>query len=718
MTLPAAMPDHDDTTSRNASAALDSGCDASGRPLVHESDILATLPDRLALVDRGCRLLMANPAFFKCIGGEPSACIGRSFMSLCRESALTTLVYRHLGTCLDQGRTVVEDWIETTDTSERREHEVRLLPCRNKQGFVTGIVIEARDVTDQRDIERRLLQSAAVYAATSEGVLITDPAGIVVAVNAAFTQITGYVESEILGHKPSLLNAQWHSRSFFVRLWRRLLRQGSWQGEIWNRRKNGEIYRQRLTIRRVLDHRGRLINFVGLFAERGAPTGTLRLTEHLMHYDALTKLPNHLLLKSRLDHAIEIGRRKASAIALFIIDLDYFSHINSSLGYQIGDDLLRAIGLKLREAIHPSDTLARLRADQFALLFEEIEDVGEVALIANRLKALMAEPIWIRGHQLHVNLSIGIAVSTELREDHRALMANAESALRQVKRQGRNGFMILSSAPDQAAREHQRWLDRLRLALGASELQLHYRPGLDMSTETCDWIVVAVQWEPLELGVMTQERLFSLAEETGLILELGDWMLERACRQIQDWSDRGLKMPKLVVEIHEAQLTHGDLARTLARCLDDYPAAALRLELEFSERLLVKHSEQIAEVFQGLNELGVGICLSEVGIGWTAPALLQRLPIRALKIHASFIEALPNAHHELAVVEALIAMVQALGLEIRADGVRTKEQQYQLLSLGCLKAQGDLFGTLSSAAQFESQLNPQPELKRPAPQRN
>ncbi|BCU07644.1 hypothetical protein Atep_23210 [Allochromatium tepidum] len=708
------MPDHDEHHARNDTVDLDVWR-GSEHSMALYADIFAALPDPIALVDRGCRLLAANPAFLAAIALEPGASTGRPFMELCGASALTTLVYRHLGTCLDQEQAIVEDWLETTDSGIRREHEVRLRPCRDAQGGVGGIVIELRDVTAIREAERRLLQSAAVYAATSEGVLITDPEGIVVAVNAAFTQITGYSEAEILGRKPSLLNAQWHSRGFFVSLWRRLLRQGSWQGEIWNRRKNGEIYRQRLTIRRVLDPRGKPVNFVGLFAERTASSSTPRLAEHLIHYDALTKLPNRLLFESRLDHAIELGRRKESPLALFIVDLDHFSHINASLGYQIGDDLLRAIGLRLRETIRPSDTLARLRADQFALLFEEIDETEEVVLIANRLKMLMSAPVWIRGHQLHVNLSIGIAVSTELREDRRALMANAESALRQVKRQGRNGFKILASAPDQVAREHQRLLDRLRAALGTPELQLHYRPGMDMSTETFDSVTVSIHWESPELGVITQERLLPLAEESGLILELGDWMLTQACRQLQDWIDRRLKIKRLVVEIGEVQLTRGDLARTLAQRLEDYPAAATRLDLEFSERLLVKHREQIAEVFQGLNELGVGICLGEVGIGWTAPAVLQRLPIRTLKIHSSFIEALPDAHHELAVVEALIAMAQALGLEIRADGVRTKEQQYQLLSIGCLKAQGDLFGEPLSAAQFESWLDPQPVPKKPAP---
>ncbi|MBK1716809.1 EAL and GGDEF domain-containing protein [Thiocystis violacea] len=686
--------------------------------LARYADIVSASTDRIAYVDRGCRILAANAAFLQALDRGGDNVIDQPFMNVCGECELTTLLYRNLGCCLDQARVLVEDIRETSATGDPLDLEVRLFPSRDESGRVTGIVINIRDVTALRDAERRLLQSAAVYGATSEGVLITDASGDIVAVNAAFTQITGYSESEVLGQKPSLLNSQWHSRSFFVGMWRRLLRRGAWQGEVWNRRKDGEVYRQKLTIRRVLDSRGRLLNFVGVFAERGTASNAPHRAEHLIHYDALTKLPNRLLFESRLDHAIELGRRKESALALFLVDLDHFANINSSLGHQIGDDLLRVIALKLRETIRPSDTLARLRADQFALLFEETGQIEEVVAIARRIREMLGAPIWVRGHQLHVNISIGITISSGVDEERNSVIANAESALRQVKRQGRNGFHVLRAEPDQAYQEHRRMLDRLRDGLGTPEFQLLYRAGVDMDSGDCDCVVASIHWEPPELGVVPPERFLPLANESGLILELGNWALETACRQLQDWIESGLAVHCLVVGIHEAQLTRGDLVRNLTNLLEERPLVATRLELEFSECLLAKHREQVAEVFQGLNELGIGITLNEVGIGWTAPAVLQRLPVRTLKIHSSFIEALPNSHHELAVVEALIAMAQSLGLNIRADGVRTKEQKYQLLNIGCLKAQGDLFGEPLSPSHLESWLNPKPQAAPRAPLRN
>jgi EAL domain-containing protein (putative c-di-GMP-specific phosphodiesterase class I) len=254
--------------------------------------------------------------------------------------------------------------------------------------------------------------------------------------------------------------------------------------------------------------------------------------------------------------------------------------------------------------------------------------------------------------------------------------------------------------------------------LGTPEIQIIYRPGMDMSTNRCDCISASIHWEPPELGAVPPERFLPLANESGLILELGNWALDTACRHLQEWLEQELPVQRLVIGISEAQITRGNLVRHVTHLLEKYPLIATRLELELSECLLVKHREQIAEVLQGLNQLGIHITLGDVGIGWTAPAVLQRLPIKALKIHPSFIEALPNAHHELAVVEALIAMAQSLGLEVRADGVRTKEQQYQLLNIGCLKGQGDLFGAPLSASQLESWMNPKAPATTPVPLRN
>lgn len=667
-----------------------------------DSALLAALPEPVALLDRACRLRAANAAFFRWIGADRQGQVGQPFLSLCPDPRLANLVYTHLTSCLDEGKTVVEE-LCPSQPGEPDDYQLSLMPYSEAEGGIQGVVIAIKDLSELRRAERRLAQAEAVYAAISEGILITDAQGIAVAVNLAFTRITGYAASEVLGQRPHLLNAQWHTRAFFIGLWRRLRKQGLWRGEVWSRRKDGEVYRQRLTIRRLLNRQGTVSNYVVILADQG-PSPVTRPSDSLIHYDPLTGLPNRLLFELRLDHAILQGARRGSLLAVLLIDLDHFSHINASLGYRIGDELLRAIALRLREAIHHSDTLARLHADRFALLLEWLNDPEEATQLANRLRALMSQPLWIRGHEIHVNLSIGIALMTDQGKDARDLMLKAGLALRQAKCQGRGGIRMIASSA-QVESKGGGWIARLQAALERSEIQVRYRPGCDLGTGDPDVIEAALCWAPADLGTIVAERLWTLAEEGGLILELGELLLNESCRQFAQWIDQGLAPERLLIPISESQCLCGDLVRSVERQLLAAPALDGHLELGFSERLLVKHREPLTALFQGLNELRVGIWINDVGLGWTAPALLQRLPIRALRIHASFIEALPNAPHELAVVEALIAMAQALEIEIRADGVRTQEQRYQLLDLGCLKAQGDLFGEAMPGPNLEAWLN-------------
>ncbi|WP_243651725.1 EAL domain-containing protein [Thiobaca trueperi] len=691
---------------------ITSRCEAE-QALARYADIVSASPDRIAFVDRGCWIKAANAAFLDAVGRANEQVIDHSFRDICGDGELPDLLYRHLSRCLDHGQSVIDDIRETHHNGDMREAEVRLFPHRDDQGSVTGIVIYIRDVTVIREAQRRLLQSAAVYAATSEGVLITDGAGVIVAVNAAFTRITGYAESDVLGRKPNILNSQWHSPAFFVGMWRRVLRHGSWQGEIWNRRKDGEIYRQKLTIRRVQDARGTLINLVGVFAEPGVTMGAPRRAEHLLHYDALTKLPNRLLFESRLEHALELCHRHEAPLALFLVDLDRFSHLNASLGHQIGDELLRVVALRLREAIRPADTLARLRADQFGLLFEAISQAEEASEIARRLHATLRAPIRARGHEVFVTASIGVAVEIGLKADRNAMIAQAEAALRQVKRQGRNAFRMTVIESADAADEHRHLLELLRTGLKKNEYRLLYRPQVDLETGICQGGEACIHWESSELGPVPAERFLPLANESGFIYELGHWALATACRQLQVWLSQGLPVCSLAIPVAEAQVMRGDLLPVLERLLIAHPAAATLLELGFSELLLQKHPEQIAQVFNGLHRMGIGIALNDAGSGWVAPAVLRRLPVRVVTIHSSFIESLPDSSDDLAVVQAIIAMAQALDLDIRADGVRTDPQRLLLLNIGCRQAQGDLFGGPLPAAQIERRFGAPPE---PVPQ--
>lgn len=674
---------------------------AAEEALARYYDIVSASPDRIAFLERGGCLLAANAAFLTAFRQTRENAVGRPLREIEGQGPLSELVHRNLGRCLDGGHPVVDDIHEMGPDGRVRESEVRLFPHRDDQDKVTGIVLNIRDVTSVRDSERRLIQSAVVYAATSDGVLMTDAAGRIVAVNAAFSRITGYAEAEVLGRKPSLLNSQWHTKTFFARMWRRLIKQGVWEGEIWNRRKDGEIYLQKLHIRRSVDSRGTVTNFVGVFAERLAAANGPKHVAYLAHYDPLTKLPNRVLFESRLAYAMDPARRNRTPVALFLLDLDRFANINANLGHQIGDELLRAVGLRLRETIRPADTLARLSGNQFGLLLEGIQTPTEAQEIARRLRSALRAPMSVRGHQVFVTMSMGIALEACASNDVEIMVAHAATALGNVKQSGRDGFRIYAEQPGDATTARQRLTELLRAGLEKGEYELLFQPRADLETGRWTGAEVRVRWQHPELGLVPHERLLPLIESGGMLVELGQWMLAETCSRLHDWHLRGVPIGTLVLRISEAQMTRFDLVPTLERLLRANGIDAAGLELSFAESFLFKHPEQAREVFDGLHRLGVCLTLGEVGTSWLAPPVLRRLPIGRLEIHRSFVDAMPDSPDDLAVVQALIAMAQALDIDISADGVRDDRQRLLLLNIGCLQAQGDLFAPPLTASHLE-----------------
>lgn len=674
---------------------------AAEEALARYYDIVSTSPNRIAFLDTGCCLLAANAAFLDAIKQTREAAVGRPLLELLAADPLGEFIYQNLKSCLEEGHPVVGDIHERAPDGGIRESEARLFAHRDGQGQVSGIVVNILDVTSVRDAERRLLQSAAIYAATSDGIMITDAAGLIVAVNAAFTQMSGYAEAEILGRKPSLLNSEWHTKSFFIRMWRRLSKEGSWQGEVWNRRKNGEIDLQKLSLLRITDPRGKTANYVGIFAEPRHSGLSSPPTEHVAHADPLTKLPNRAVFESRLAYALDPVRCRDSRLTLVLLDLDHFAHINASLGHQIGDEVLRAIGLRLRETIRPADTLARLAGNQFGLLLDGIQRPQEAEEIGRRLRLALQDPVPARGHQVFVTASIGIALDVGAGHDADTLVAHAEAALHAVKQQGRDGFQIFVEQPGTAGTGQQRMVKLLRTGLANGEYELYFRPRVDLATGHWIGAQACVRWNQAELGLVAPERFLPLAESSGLMIELGQWVLAEACRRLQDWIGRGVPFQTIAVAISEQQLTRFNLVLALERMLSEAALPGHLLQLEFAESLLFKHPERVREVFGGLHRLGVGLVLTEVGSSWTAPAVLRRLPINRLMIHGPLIDAMLDSSEDLAVVQALIAMAQALDLGLSADGVRSDRQRLILLNSGCMEVQGELFSPPLSARHFE-----------------
>ncbi|NCA68968.1 MAG: EAL domain-containing protein [Sphingobacteriia bacterium] len=673
--------------------------------LARYQDIVSASPDRLAFLDRGCRLQTANEAFLTAVQGTLETTVGRCFHELVGPGPVSDCLYRHLARCLDMAEITVEDVTEPARDGTTREFELRLVPHRDAQGLVSGIVVNLRDVTNVRESERYLLQTAAVYAATSDAVIITDATTRIVAVNDAFTRITGYAKDEVMGQRPSMLDSQWHSRAFHLKVWRCLLKTGSWQGEIWNRRKDGEIVLHSLSLRRIQDARGQTTNYVGVFADRRTAMPDSRGADDFVLYDPLTKLPNRILLVSRLAHAIDPSPSGRAPIALALLDIDHFDHINASLGHRIGDELLRAIALRLRESIRATDVLGRWGSNQFGLLFDGVGSTQEAQILAERLLDCLKPSLTVRRHHLFVAASIGVTLESGPESDVESLICRAEAALHLAKRAGgRSALRILHEHTDVLALERLEPLGRLRDALTRGELRLYFQPRVEL--ETGRWMSVQTQlrWQHPVLGLVRPEEILPLADATVALAEIGHWVIAEACRQFRAWDDRGVAPRSLTLTLSEAQLTGFDLISTLERLLQGCALNGERIELEVPAALMFKHPEQSKAVCAGLRRLGVALTLSEAGTGWLAPAWLRLAAIDKVKIHARLIESMTESDDDLVLTEALVAMAQALELAVIADGVTTARQRHSLMSMGCLEAVGELLAPPMSPAQFEQAL--------------
>lgn len=668
--------------------------------LARYHDIVSASPDRLAFFDRGSRLQAANAAFLAGIHLSADEALGRPLHELAPEGALRELIYRRLGQCLDHGARVIEDIHEHDAQGRMREYEATLMPHRDARGRISGIAVNLRDVTNIRESERRHLQAAAIYAATSDAIIIADAQRRIVAVNDAFTMATGYAKQEVIGQDMRMIASHWHTPMFFRRMWRELVRTGAWQGECWNRRKDGEIILQSVSLRRILDQGACVANYILVLAKRRTALHGPRPAEDFVLYDPLTKLPNRALIVSRLANAMALAREDRRAIAFMLLDLDHFSHVNANLGHRIGDELLRSVGQRLREHMRGEDTLGRWDGNRFGFVFAHVAKATDAELIAQRFQRLLAPVIRVRGHQFYVTASIGIVWSDATGDSVELMIEYAESALRQVKLAGRNGFRMRSVPHADDDEQFLTLAERIRKALCDQQLKLYLQPRVALGSGRRIQVDAQLQWSDQVLGVVGWERLCEVARSVGLLADVEQQLLSEVCRALQQWQHQGMKLPTVAIPFSEIWLLRSDLVARVAKLLNDHHLNGQSIDLMFSEVVHFKQPERTRDLFCQLSSLGVGLTLRDIGMTWVGPGALRRLPLQTLKIHPGLVEAMVESPDDAATVQALIVMAQALELTIVADRVRTPQQRQLLLSMGCTQAVGELFGPLIPAAQF------------------
>jgi diguanylate cyclase (GGDEF)-like protein/PAS domain S-box-containing protein len=565
-------------------------------------------------------------------------------------------------------------------------------------------LIAALAITKLRSTEA-LRQSAAVFESTRDGVMITDLTPRIVAINPAFTEITGYNESEILGCNPSQLKSGRHGMSFYQAMWSAIAEIGHWQGEIWNRRKNGEVYPQWLTISSVFDEQGTVNNYAAVFTDISQIKQSEARLEHLAHFDPLTYLPNRLLLQYRLAHALEQADRHGSRVAVLYIDLDRFKTVNDSLGHPAGDELLLALAKRLTTRLREEDSLGRLGGDEFLLILENIHEPESAAVVAQNLFDLLAMPFNLPcGHEVFIGASIGISLFPDDGKTVTELIQYSDLAMYHAKQEGRNTYRFHTEALTRAANEKLALETSLRHAIDRNEFILHYQPLVNSHTGQIIGAEALVRWQPAGQNLVSPAKFIPIAEETGLIVPLGEWVLRTACIQATSWIQAGFPPLLIAVNMSVRQFQSGNIVNLVANILNETGLPAQLLELELTESIIMEQAEKSISTLDELKALGVRLAIDDFGTGYSSLAYLKRFPIDKLKIDQSFVQALTDEGNDNTIVATIIAMAKSLKLDLIAEGVETDQQLSLLKQLGCDLCQGYLFSKPIPADEFKQLL--------------
>jgi len=559
------------------------------------------------------------------------------------------------------------------------------------------------DLSERISMDNRDRRSAAVIEHINQGVMITDLNASIVAVNSAFTTITEYSEEEVLGQKPSMLSSGRHDRFFYENLWEHLQEKGSWQGEIWNRRKSGEVYVEDLTITPVYDENGLKINYVGIFTDITHAKLSEEELHHLAHHDPLTDLPNRLLFNTHLKQAVARASRMNSRVGILFLDLDRFKNVNDSLGHQAGDELLIEVGKRLQHTLRDEDVLARLGGDEFVILIEGVDDEERLGVFTQRLIDSIAAPFTLRGQEVFIGTSVGISIFPGDGKQADILMRNADSAMYQAKERGRNNYQFYTKKLTEAAFERLMMEMELRKALAADEFSVVYQPQVDMKNDRFIGCEALIRWTHPKMGMISPDKFIPIAEEAGLIAPIGDWVLRRACRDAKPWIEAGL-IKRISVNVSGYQVQQGSLLSVVEGALFETGLKAENLELEITETFIMEHAEEAIKTLEAIRELGVYIAIDDFGTGYSSLGYLKRLPVHTLKIDRAFVSDAAEDTDDAAIIRAIIALAQTLGLEVLAEGVENLEQQDFLVKESCYRAQGYFYSRPLAPPECDSLL--------------
>jgi len=665
---------------------------AREREIEHERVLLRTLvdtiPDLVWLKDKDGVFLNCNRRFESLFGVPAAEIVGKTDYDFVASDIADFFREHDRRAMAAAGPSRNEEELTFAD-GHRELVETTKTAMRDERGELVGVLGIGHDITARKKTERRLRLAASVFENAREGIMITKPNGDIVDVNGSFTRITGYSAEEVRGRNASVLQSGRQDDEFYQAMWHALTTEGHWYGELWNRRKNGDLYAEFLTIGAVHDEAGRLTHYVALLSDITAIKDHERQLDHVAHYDALTGLPNRVLLADRLRQAMAQSMRRRQKAAVVYLDLDGFKAVNDTYGHQVGDRLLTRLAGQMKQALREGDTLARLGGDEFVAVLLDLDDIQSALPMLGRLLAAASQPMNEEGATLKVSASLGVTFFPQAEDvdaDH--LLRQADQAMYQAKLAGKNCYRIFDTDHDRALRGYHESLDRIRQGLTRREFVMYYQPKVNMRTGAVIGAEALLRWQHPERGLLPPGAFLGVIEEHPLSIELGYWVLDTALTQIETWKRAGRSIP-VSVNVGALQLQQSDFVDRLHELLKAHPNVNPGdLELEVLETSALQDVAQVSKVMRACRAIGVGFALDDFGTGYSSLTYLKRLPASQLKIDQSFVRDMLIDPEDLAILEGVLGLARAFRRQAIAEGVETVEHGKLLLKLGCELGQG------------------------------
>lgn len=648
-----------------------------------QSILDATL-DGFLRVDMRGNLLDVNPAYCEQSGYPREELLKMNLIDLEVEECTASTVKQTL--------TLIETGHWQFESIHRRKDGTRWpveVSSTYRDAAGGQVFVFLRDISKRKQAEEKLQLAASVFSHSREGIMITAADGCIINVNAAFTRITGYSRDEAIGQTPRILSSGRHTSEFYQSMWRSLTEQGHWYGEIWNRRKNGEIYAEMQTISSVRDARGNVVQYVALFSDITEIKAHQSKLEHIAHYDALTSLPNRVLLADRLRHAIVQAQRRGQRLEVVYLDLDGFKAINDKYGHEAGDKLLIALSASMKQALRECDTLARIGGDEFVAVLVDLPDVASSMPMLSRLLAAAAQVVHVGDLALQVSASMGVTFCPQQDEvDADQLLRQADQAMYQAKLSGKNRLHFFDVEQDRSVRGHHESLECIRRALAEHEFVLHYQPKVNMRSGEVIGVEALIRWLNPERGLLVPATFLPVIEDHLLAIELGEWAMDQALTQMEEWHKLGLDIA-VSVNIGARQLQQKNFVERLCAILQTHPQVnPSRLQLEILETSALEDVAHVFQVIEACRSFGVMFALDDFGTGYSSLTYLKHLPVALLKIDQSFVLGMLDDPDDLSILKGVVGLASAFRLEVIAEGVESSEHGALLLQLGCEQAQG------------------------------